>query len=98
MQASKTYAMADIRKAVPLWFSPDTMRFFRTRVGRYVYQGGGGIYFVTSEQYRPGASRLYSVRRFWPEADEISTVGEFQGYKTRALAIGAAKRAASGEG
>ena len=74
------------------WFDKDTMRFFRTRIcgeGR-VY---GGRYFVTSERSWTGP-RLYSVRQA-SEEGSISTVGEFQGYKTAKAAISAAKRLAA---
>lgn len=57
------------------WFEPSTMRFFRTRLGK-VFQGPGGIYFVTSEQ-PPHGPRRYSVRRFDPAAITIETVGAF---------------------
>ena len=63
------------------WFSPPTKRFFRSRIGSQVYQGLGGIYFVSSEQYRtfagPLAPRKYTVRRYDPLADTISTIGDF---------------------
>lgn len=77
------------------WFSPATLRFFRSRVSAAVYQGTGGIYFVTSEQ-GPNMSREYSVRRFDPAIGGVDTHGEFQAYATAAQAHGAAKRAAAG--
>lgn len=58
------------------WFDPDTMRSFGTRVGDTVYQGPGGIYFVTSEK-PPHGPRSYSVRQFTPKTADIGTVGEF---------------------
>lgn len=62
------------------WFSPDTMRYWHTRVGKTVY---GGRYFVTSDG--PGGrdkdERRYTVREASPSG-EVSTAdgctyGEF---------------------
>ena len=74
------------------WFDRQTMRFFKTRLGRRGYRGPGGTYFVTSEQ-GPRMPRLYSVRRLVGPG-RIETVGEFCGYRTSAAATRAAKRAA----
>lgn len=65
------------RNAGFYFFSPDTMRFFRSRVGGTVYQGNGGIYFVTSEQFDYNSERLYTVRRFNPDTRGIETASEF---------------------
>lgn len=78
--------MEDVRQANAAighhWFSPDTVRFFNSRIGRSLY---GGRYFVTSERYEWDAPRLYTVRR--ANADgTIDTVGEFQGYATSYMA------------
>lgn len=69
------------------WFSKGAKRFFKSRIGERVY---GGRYFVTSEE-GPSGVRAYSVREYNAEADTVSTVGEFQGYATRARAHAAAK-------
>ena len=45
------------------WFSPSTKRVFRSRIGAQVYQGLGGVYFVSSEQFRSLEGQL-STRRF----------------------------------
>lgn len=68
------------------WFSPDTMRFFNSRVLSGVI---GGRYFITSERYDDGSPRLYTIR---VAADDgtIDTVGDFQGYTS----ANAARRAA----
>lgn len=61
------------------WFDPDTMSFFGTKVLPAVYQGPGGIYFVTSDhdyQRRRG----FTVRKFSPETNDVDTVGEVAGY------------------
>lgn len=67
------------------WFESGTMRFFRSRVSETVYPGG---YFVTSEQ-GPDGVRRYSVRQCVDGS--ISTVGEFQAYRTAAQAHRAAQ-------
>lgn len=70
-----------------LYFSKDTMRFFKTRVLDGVH---GGRYFVTSEK-GPSGVRAYTVRK----ADDdgtISTVGEFQAYSTASEARTAARQ------
>lgn len=58
------------------WWDRDSMRFFGTRVSEKVYQGSGGVYFVTSEK-PPHGARSYSVRRYDPAEKSIDTVGEF---------------------
>lgn len=62
------------------FFSPDTMRFFNSRVGDSVYQGIGGIFFVTSEKYDYKSDRKYTVREFEPESGNITTVDDFNEY------------------
>ncbi|MCR5888332.1 hypothetical protein LRS06_11270 [Hymenobacter sp. J193] len=64
------------------FFSPDSMRFFHSRVSEKVHQGPGGIYFVTSEQFDDCSPRLYTVRRFNPTSRGIDTAGEFQAHTT----------------
>ena len=80
------------------WFSPDTLRFFRSRVSETVYQGKGGIFFVTSEKHVSylidDQPRLYTVRQFDPKTGSVNTVGEFQEYKYRTTAHREAARLA----
>lgn len=56
------------------FFDPHTMRCFHSRVSERVYQGVGGVYFVTSERMDDKHPRLYSVRRFDPDTGGISSV------------------------
>lgn len=70
------------RQAGFFWFEPATKRFFKSRVSETVYEGPGGVFFVSSEK-GPSGRRMYSVRRFNKETGDISTAGEFQGYLTR---------------
>ena len=64
------------REAGRFWFSPATLRFFESRILPSVYEGPGGIYFITSEQ-GPHGPRAYTVRRFFPGRATIGTVGPF---------------------
>ena len=62
------------------YFEPGTMRFFKSRVLSQVFEGKGGIYFVTSEQFvgSEGAKpRRYTIRQFNPTTADISTFGPF---------------------
>jgi hypothetical protein len=83
------------RSAGRYFFSPDSMRFFRSRISERVHQGPGGIYFVTSEQYDDRCPRLYSVRRFLPDGADIDTVGSFQEHATAYRAHAEAARLAA---
>jgi len=76
------------------FFSPDTMRFFRSKIeSRSVI---GGRYFITSEQFDFRSPRLYTVRRANDDAT-IDTVGEFQQYDSFRAAQVAARAAAEAE-
>lgn len=98
------YSIHDIRDANRRagfhFFSPDTMRFFRSSVEPYVYEGIGGVYFVTTEQFVPPTGnpspRRATVRRFDPLTADISTVGPFN-EMTVYMAAKAATRLAAGE-
>jgi hypothetical protein len=57
------------------FFSPDTMRFFKSRVYYRVY---GGKYFITSE-IAPYSSRRYTIR-MCKDNGGIETVSEQQEY------------------
>lgn len=61
------------KKIGHIWFSPDTMAFFHTRLSRKIY---GGEYFVTSEKFDSYKERLYTVRKAMPDGS-IETVGPF---------------------
>lgn len=58
------------------WFEPSTKRFFRCRILDTVYQGPGGIFFVSSEK-GPSERRLFTVREFTPKTADVDTFGEF---------------------
>lgn len=85
MQTTTFWTIDDIKDANHAhgghWFEPATLRFFRSRVGTTVYQGPGGIFFVSSEQFRDHNGvpypRRYTVRQFTPESATVETVGTF---------------------
>ena len=48
------------------FFKPEIMRFFGSRILAEVYEGAGGVYFVSSER-PPFGPREYRVRRANPD-------------------------------
>lgn len=82
------------------WFEPGTLRFFDSHVGQTVYQGAGGVYFVSSERFHGSrgysAPRRYTVRQFDPETGAVDTVGPFNELM-RSAAIAKAKGASDGD-
>ena len=76
----KTYDINDIQfemqAAGSHWWDRDTMRHFSCRVSEQVYQGPGGIYFVTSEKSY-NDKRYFTVRQYHPETKSIDTIGDF---------------------
>lgn len=78
------------------WFDPDTMRQFGTRVLPTVYQGRGGVYFVTEDdQYRRELPKRFTVRSFDPAENDIGTHSKLCEFADRNDAIEEAKTAAS---
>lgn len=60
------------------FFSPDTMRFFRSRVLSYLYCGKRNVYFVTSEKKCfDDFTRVFNVRRYNPNEDSFETLESF---------------------
>ena len=82
------------RRAGKHWFEPGTMRFFASRVGSTVYQGPGGVYFVSSERFIPSRGdptpRRYTLRRFDPATGGVETASPFNRW-SRGRAIHMAK-------
>jgi hypothetical protein len=75
------------------WFEADTMKFFKSQVSAshcYPSEAQRCTYFVTSEQ-PPDGARAWSVRKASWDRANISTVGEFCGYKKLANAGNTAK-------
>lgn len=79
------------------WFTPDTLKFFGSRVSEQIYPASDGrAYFVTSERDNYGrygawgGVRRYSVRVANVDGS-IDTVGEFGEYSTGRAAHRAAR-------
>jgi hypothetical protein len=70
------------------WFKPDTLRFFRCRLGEY---WGAGV-FISSET-DPAGVRAYSVR-VADASGQVHTFGEFHEHKSSRTATAIAKRLA----
>ena len=73
------------------WFSPDTLRFFHSRVSQNAYVVNGMAYFISSEQRKSDTPRKYTIRKANLESGDICTVGEFQAYDSNAQAMSALK-------
>lgn len=76
--------LADVRAANQSignhWFDQSTMRFFRTKLESGLI---AGKWFITSEKASDDERRRFTVREAQPDGS-IDTVGEFQGFSTRA--------------
>lgn len=60
------------------WFSPSTMKFFKTKIETSLIRGR---YFITSEMNFNNTGREYTIREASSNG-AINTIGEFQKYKT----------------
>lgn len=80
--------MADVKrnnhKAGRYYFSPDTMRFFNSKVESKLFKNK---YFITSEKFKEDYPRLFTIREYNPKTHIISTVGTFQEFTTLDEAI-----------
>ena len=76
------------------FFNKDTIKFFKSRVLSEVYEGPGGIYFITSEKGSDNI-RGYTVRHYDPITNDIRSVTQFN-QLTKYYAIKEAKLAAKG--
>lgn len=73
------------------FFSPDTMRFFKSKVIYDVFPSKNGVYFVTSEKKSfSDNTRVFNVRCINLETGSIDTIGGFGAYSTKATALTAA--------
>lgn len=75
------------------WWDPDTMRMFGTKVVSPVYQGDGGIYFVTRDKAYDG-SLSHTVRKYDPTTKEVDTVGDLCDYRDKRPATKVARNLA----
>lgn len=85
------------RKTSGHFFSPDTMRFFKSRLSQDLFYTSKTVLFITSEQ-NTGYPRLYTLREYNPNTGEIDQIGEFQGFNTLAQAKRYAQKLIKDEG
>ncbi len=79
------------------WWDTDTMAFFGTKVSSRVYNGPGGVYFVTEDSapFHRGP-RGYTIREYLPDSLSIRTEGDIVQYGDVEWAIESAKTLAKG--
>jgi hypothetical protein len=91
------FSVDDIkRKHAGHFFSPDTMRFFKSRLIQDVYPTNNGlVYFVTSEKacFRD-ETRVFNVRSYNIKNDSFDTIATLS---SRAVALTTALNMAYGE-
>lgn len=99
LELGQNYSINDLERANEragnCWFSPDTKRFFNSRILEDVITVADGWLFISSERQSMDHPRLFTVRHM-DVLGEVSTVGEFQQYGTKARALSAAKLLAKG--
>jgi len=83
------------------FFTPDTMRWFGSRIVGGLCKGPGGLWFVTSERQPAfgcvsAGERLYTVRRVRPDGRIDDDSAGFQGYASARVASRRAERYAAG--
>lgn len=79
------------RQAGKFYFSEDTMRFFGSRTSEDVFEGPGGVFFITSEK-NGSEPRRYTVRKYDPKTGDCDTA-EPDGFQAYASLNGAKARA-----
>lgn len=78
------------------FFSPAAMHFFNFKIHNEVYQGSGGVYFISSIKFAEHTPRVYSVKKFNPDNGECRTVKNYCGYTNIEEAINKARKLAKG--
>lgn len=80
----KDLTMDDVKRnnkeAGRYFFSPDTMKFFKSKIESKLLKGR---FFITSEQAGDEHSREFTIRVYDTNTHKISTMGGFQAYKTK---------------
>lgn len=59
------------------FFSKGAKSFFNSQYLPTVYQGAGGIYFITAERMDERFELKYTVRQFHAETGQVDTAGSF---------------------
>lgn len=80
------------KKAGFYFFEPATMRFFRSKVeSKPLIEKEDKVFFITSEQFKPSNGpaelRMYTIREYNKATGDVTTVGEFNKYKTKQEAV-----------
>ena len=80
----KSLTMTDVKRLNKAsghhFFSPETMRFFRSKVESRLIKER---FFITSECAGDDHPRLFTIRVYDTKTHECKTMGDFQAYKTR---------------
>lgn len=82
---TKRYSMSDIRQMNAAnglnFFDRGAMRFFDSRIESSAYNGVGGVFFITSEQFHGSmgivSPRKFTIRQFIPGTGAVETFGKF---------------------
>jgi hypothetical protein len=59
------------------FFDKNSMAFFNSKIEGRIFEGSGGVFFVTSEAQDMSHARMFTVRNFNSESGEVKTVGKF---------------------
>ena len=71
---AKPYTLAMLRRRSGChFFKKETINFFSTVFESGIFQGPGGVFFVTSEQYFENYPKVYKVREYNPVTNRIMT-------------------------
>jgi len=84
------------RKAGQHWFSPDTMKFFKSKVPNDWEGLVGNRFFITSEK-SPYDKRKYTIREWKGRTKSIDSVGDFNKLNTKAQAERVLKKLMEGK-
>jgi len=72
------------KKSGMYFFSKPTMRFFNSIIETELMEGG---FFITSERYKLGLAKRYTIRQVTNEQGHIASKSDFQEFKTIDRAI-----------
>lgn len=93
LQSLVAYATSRQEGNSKVWFHPDTMKWYGTKLGDGPYVGPDGrSYFTTRDArgFRKEDGKAWSVRVYDPVSNDVDTIN-FIGYGSKSAARGAAK-------
>lgn len=83
---SKKIPMYRIRRlneeAGQFWFSPKTLKFFKSKIPDEAVKKGDSAYFISRET-NPSGETAFTIRKANLKSGDIDTEGEFFKYKSR---------------